>query len=64
MPNAHFTIYKYDEFLRLESITDPTGMTVYYKYDFLGRLREKYYYEKGINHLPVKRIMEQYDYRY
>ena len=61
-PFAHITIYKYNDANLLESASKPDGTTDYYKYDFLGRLREIYYFET-INGKSVKRIKERYDYQ-
>lgn len=60
---THFYIYKYMTDLRLLSETKPNGMTVFYKYDFLGRLTESYVMElKGEEF--QKRILNIYDYHY
>lgn len=42
---THFYIYKYTNELRLGSETKPNGITVFYKYDFLGHLTENYIME-------------------
>lgn len=59
-PDCQLTVYRYDRNLRLESVTNPAGMTLYYKYDGLGRLREEYCYDgSGTRH-----VLKWYDYRY
>ena len=40
LPESHFYIYKYTSDMRLESDTSPNGLTTFYKYDYLGKLRE------------------------
>lgn len=58
LPNTLSNVYMYNGNLLLESITDNSGFSTYFKYDFLGRLREKYYYDEG------KQVLESYDYHY
>lgn len=60
LPQAYFNIYKYDNALRLVSETLPNGITTYYKYDILGRLRESYFYDV----LNGKSTLQEYDYHY
>ena len=52
------TRYQYDGNMQLRSLTDISGFTNYFKYDFLGRLREKYFFNGN------KQILESYDYHY
>ncbi len=59
LPEALFHIYKYNGNMLLESETSPNGMTTFYKYDNIGRLREIYYFEGS-----VKKTISGYDYRY
>ena len=54
-----FHIYKYNGNMLLESETSPNGMSTFYKYDNLGRLREIYYFDGA-----VKKTISRYDYRY
>jgi len=60
---THFYIYKYTNELRLVSETKPNGITVFYKYDFLGRLTENYIMEFKDGDYQ-KRILNIYDYNY
>lgn len=56
MSNASVTTYTYKPLIGILTITDPTGLTVYYEYDSLGRL------------LRVKndsgKVIEEYEYYY
>ena len=63
LPSAHITIYKYDNALRLISVTSPTGVTEYYAYDSLDRLRKEYYLDntEGNN---INRTRKKYGYGY
>ena len=45
------------------SVTKPIGITVFYKYDFLGRLTENYIMEFKDGDYQ-KRILNIYDYNY
>jgi len=59
LPNTLSTIYQYNGNLLLKALTDNSGFTTYFKYDFLDRLREKYYFDSN-----GKQIIESYDYHY
>lgn len=59
LPESHFYIYKYTSDMRLESDTSPNGLTTFYKYDYLGKLRESYLMENNI-----KKILNIYDYHF
>lgn len=63
LPTTLIYIYKYDNALRLISITNPSGMTEYYAYDNLDRLRKEYYLDntEGQN---VQRTKKKYGYEY
>lgn len=63
IPGTHFYIYRYLRDLRLLSETKPNGATVFYKYDFLGRLRESYIMEPKDKDYQ-KGILNIYDYHY
>lgn len=58
IPTMQSTIYQYDGNMQLRSLTDISGFTNYFKYDFFGRLREKYFFNGN------KQILESYDYHY
>lgn len=63
LSRAHCHIYQYTDELRLLSETIPNGNTVFYKYDFLGRLVEKYIMEaNGTTYR--KGTLNVYDYHY
>jgi hypothetical protein len=64
LPNALVTTYTYKPFVGVASVTDPRGISNYYDYDNLGRLKEVYYYENGIINSANKRKVENYDYHY
>lgn len=63
LPYAQVFIYKYTPGLQIESITSPDGQTLFYKYDYLNRLREEYFYEKTSNGLQ-KKLLNVYDYHF
>lgn len=60
---SHFYIYKYNDNFRLESETLPNGTTTFYKYDFLGRLKETYFFDQKDGYRQ-KRTSNMYDYHY
>lgn len=60
---AHFYLYRYDDRLRLQSITNPNGLTCFFNYDFLGRLIETYYIEE-VDGTFEKRILTSGRYSY
>jgi len=63
LPKAQVSIYKYTPGLQVESVTSPDGQTVFYKYDYLDRLREEYLQEKTSG-LYRPRLLHSYDYHY
>lgn len=59
LSEAQVSVFTYKPLVGVTSMTDPTGKTVYYDYDPLGRLKESYYYEGS-----VKRNLQEYEYHY
>lgn len=64
LSDAHVSTFTYKPLVGVTSITDPSGKTVYYEYDPLGRLQEKYYYEGNVIQTSNKRILQEYEYHY
>lgn len=64
LPKAQVYIYKYTPGLQVESVTSPNGQTVFYKYDYMDRLREEYFHEKTAAGLLQKKILNLHDYHY
>lgn len=60
--SAMVSTWTYRPLVGVTSSTDPAGMTTYYDYDGLGRLREVYRYEGNTVSPSNKRILNQYDY--
>jgi hypothetical protein len=56
LPNARVSVYKYYPLIGISSATNPSGITVYYEYDGLNRL--KYVKDHDNN------ILQRYDYNY
>ena len=56
-PYSLCTTYQYNAFYGITSETDPSGHTVFYEYDSMGRLQEAYYRENN-----AKRILKKYRY--
>lgn len=63
LPKAQVFIYKYTAQMQLESATSPDGQTLFYKYDYLGRLRQEYFFEKTSG-LYQEQLLNVYDYHY
>lgn len=63
LPKARVTIYKYTAGMKPESVTSPDGQTVFYKYDYMDRLCEEYFYERSSGSLQ-KKLLNIYDYHY
>lgn len=61
LPNALFHYYLYNLDMRMYAEILPDGSAIQYKYDKLGRLREKYYIDSVSG---KKKILNQYDYHY
>lgn len=60
--SAMVTTWTYNPLVGVASQTDPSGMSTYYDYDGLGRLKEVYRYENNIVSASNKRILNQYNY--
>lgn len=60
LPQSLANIYTYDSRLQLVSMTGSNGFTAYYHYDYLGRLKEEYFYDDDGN----KQFLKLYDYNY
>ncbi|WP_316633066.1 DUF5977 domain-containing protein [uncultured Flavobacterium sp.] len=56
LPNAFISTYTYNPSVGVTSITDPKGITSYYEYDALGRL--KFVKDKDLN------VLQKYCYNY
>ena len=56
-PTAQCFTYQYNPLYGITSETDPSGHTVFYEYDSMGRLQEAYYRENN-----EKRILKKYRY--
>lgn len=59
LSNAMIASYTYKPLVGITTSIDPNGLTTYYKYDNLNRLKEIYLFDNG-----VKKILETYDYNY
>ena len=62
LPNAMVTTWTYQPLVGVTSQTDPSGVTTYYDYDGLGRLKEVYRYTDNNAATGSKEILSQYDY--
>ena len=60
LPQSLVNIYTYDSRLQLVSMTGSNGFTTYYYYDYLGRLKEEYFFDDDGN----KQLLKLYDYNY
>lgn len=56
---AQVTIYTYKPLKGILTVTNPAGITTYYDYDSLGRLKEIYLIDNNI-----KKTLQQYNYHY
>ncbi|MDR2293307.1 MAG: hypothetical protein LBE11_07530 [Prevotellaceae bacterium] len=56
LPNAQVSVYKYNPLIGISAATSPSGVTVYYEYDELNRL--KFIKDHDNN------ILQRYDYHY
>lgn len=64
LSKAQVTVFTHLPLIGVSSVTDPTGKTLYYEYDELGRLKRNYYYENNIMQESEKRVLQEYDYHY
>jgi len=62
LANSMVTTWTYKPLVGVTSQTTPSGMTTYYDYDGLGRLKEVYRYEGNVVSASNKRILNQYNY--
>ena len=62
LANAMVTTWTYQPLVGITSQTDPAGVTTYYDYDGLGRLKEVYRYTDNNAAAGTKEILSQYDY--
>ncbi len=61
LSGALVTTWTYAPLIGVTSQTDPSGVSTYYDYDGLGRLKEIYRFD-GNNESSTKRILNQYSY--
>ncbi len=59
LPHTLISTFTYLPLIGVSSITDPRNFTIYYTYDFSGKLKENYILKNG-----SQQILEQYDYHY
>ena len=62
LSSALVTTWTYSPLVGVKSQTDPSGVSIYYSYDSLGRLKEVYRYEGNTESSANKRILNQYTY--
>lgn len=62
LANSIVTTWTYMPLVGVTSQTDASGITTYYDYDGLGRLKEVYRYEGNVVSSANKRILNQYTY--
>lgn len=60
LPYALVTTYKYKPLIGINEITDPSGITTYYEYDSLGRLKRTYLKDES----NQEKTLQIYDYNY
>ena len=60
LPYAFVTTYKYRPLIGINEITDPSGITTYYEYDSLGRLKRTYLKDES----NQEKTLQIYDYNY
>ena len=62
LANSIVTTWTYMPLVGVTSQTDASGITTYYDYDGLGRLKEVYRYEGNVVSSANKRLLNQYTY--
>lgn len=62
LTNAMVTTWTYLPLVGVTCQTDPSGVSTYYDYDGLGRLKEVYRYQGNVMSAANKRILNQYTY--
>lgn len=62
LTNCMITTWTYRPLVGVTSSTDPSGVSTYYDYDGLGRLKEIYQYEGNVVSPNNKRVLKQYTY--
>lgn len=62
LANSMVTTWTYKPLVGVTSQTEPSGMTTYYDYDGLGRLKEVYRYENNVVSTSNKRVLNKYKY--
>jgi YD repeat-containing protein len=63
LAGAEITTWTYKPLVGVTSQTNASGLTTYYDYDGLGRLKEIYFYEDNVVSSGNKRILNQYNYQ-
>lgn len=62
LSNAMVTTWTYLPLVGVTSQTDASGISTYYDYDGLGRLKEVYRYKNNVKSSANKQILHQYNY--
>ena len=62
LTNCMITTWTYRPLVGVTSSTDPSGVSTYYDYDGLGRLKEIYQYEGNVVSPNNKQVIKQYTY--
>jgi hypothetical protein len=59
--NVQISTYTYKPLVGMTSMTDPTGLTTYYAYDYIGRLIRVYQIDESSQ---MENTIEEYNYYY
>ena len=62
LTNCMITTWTYRPLVGVTSSTDSSGVSTYYDYDGLGRLKEIYQYEGNVVSPNNKQVIKQYTY--